>query len=308
MRHCLIVILSALLAGLSISAAHAESVSLEGYFAADAREASQLTRISVARFDGPDGYAMANAIERALAERSVEGQRYFLVMANPNAADGVVTGGARASVDEYRDVQKREECVEKNGDKCIKKEMVEVNCRRRVIGLSADLRIARMRDGAIVYSDRKSRQDVARWCPNQNPPGRAEDVINGMVDSVANEVAGLMTPSISRYSLRFYESREGMPKEIGARFKAAVRQTQGQLTAACNAMADIDRDFPGHFALLYDLAICAEARGDYQGALAGYERAAAARPRDRTDFDAGITRTRRLIDGAADRALLAKRR
>jgi TPR repeat protein len=117
-------------------------------------------------------------------------------------------------------------------------------------------------------------------------------------------VAAQITPSSSNYSLRFYESRDGMPKDIGQRFKDAIRETQRDLPAACTSFAAIDHDFPGHFAVRYDLGICAEAKGDYRAAMDWYRQAAAARPRDRADFDLGISRTQRLIDGAADRAML----
>ncbi len=286
----------------------AESTTMTGYFAADARQVSLMPRLAVGRFGGSDGDATANAIERAIGNQQVEGRPFYRLVADPAAAMGVVSGTASTNVEESRDVRKREDCVEKTNDKCTKTEKVEIVCRRRLIDLSVDLRVIRNRDGAVVFSDRKTRQNEATWCPNEAAPGRVEETIRGMIDDVAGETARQITPHVDRYTVRFYESRTGMPKEIGERFKDAIRQTKADLPGACTGFAGIDHDFPGHFAVVYDLAVCAEARGDYQAALDGYRRAADIRPSDRVDFDAGMGRAARLIDGARDRAAIAPTR
>ncbi|OYW23295.1 MULTISPECIES: tetratricopeptide repeat protein [unclassified Sphingomonas] len=293
--------------------ASAESVTLTGDFPAAYREASFLTRMAIDRFDGGDGPALSIALERALSGNG--GAAHFAVVSmarrsgmGPVDADGVLSGVVSTEVNENRDVQKREECAEKVDNKCTKKQQVEIICRKRTIDVIADLRIVRARDRSVAYSSRKSRHDEVTWCPNASAPGAVEGTIRGMIDSVAAETAREIAPYTERYVLRFYENRTGMPKGISNEFKAAIRLTQQNLPEACRAFAAIDTALPGQVSVTYDLGICAEARGDYAEGMALYQRAAAIRPRDRADFDAGIDRIQRLIVARNDERERQRRR
>lgn len=285
--------------------ASAESVTLVGNFPAAYREASFLERLAVDRFDGNDGTALSIALERALSGNG--GPAHFSITSmsrrsgvSPADADGTLSGVVSTEVNENRETQRREECVEKVDSKCTKKQQIEVICRRRTIDVIADLRIARTRDGSIAYSNRKTRQNAVTWCPTDNAPGPVEGIIRGMIDTIAAETAREIAPYTERYAVRFYETRSGMPKDIGNDFKAAIKQTQRDLPGACQAFAAIDSALPDHVSVVYDLGVCAEARGEFETAMALYQRAAAIRPRDRADFDIGVDRTQRLIAARND--------
>lgn len=298
----------ACLAGL----ASAESVTLTGNFPATYREPSFLTRMAIDRFDGGDGPALSIALERALAGDG-RAPAHFTVISmarqagiDPANADGVLSGLVSTEINDVRDPQTSEECVEKVDGKCTKKQKVEVICRKRTIDVVADLRIVRTRGGSVAYSARKPRRDEVTWCPTDSPPGAVESTIREMIDSIASETAREITPYTERYALRFYESRSGMPKDVSEAFKAAMKLTQSNLPAACQAFAAIDQTMPDQVIIVYDLGICAEARGDYAAAKALYQRAAMIRPRDRADFDAGIDRTQRLMIAHADERALRR--
>ncbi|OYY67652.1 tetratricopeptide repeat protein [Sphingomonas sp. 28-63-12] len=292
----------------------AESVTLTGNFPAAYRDASFLRRMAIDRFDGGDGPALSIALERALAGDGSAPAHFSVVSLSPRSgvgpsdADGILSGLVSTEINENRDAQQREECVEKVDDKCTKKQKIEIICRKRSIDVVADLRIARARNGSVAYSNRKSRHDEITWCPGTNAPGPVEGIIRGMIDSIAAETAHEIAPYTERYALRFYESRSGMPKDVAATFKAAIKLTQRNLPEACQAFAAINGALPDQAIIVYDLGICAEARGDYPAALAQYRRAADLRPRDRADFDAGIDRTQRLIVAQDDQRERARRR
>ena len=289
------------LAGLiGATAAWAETITLTGRFPADYREPSFLKRLGVDRIDGPDGGALGYALERALTNRG-----HHAVVAldrrsgGGDAVDGVLSGLVTIEINELRITEERENCVEKRKDtngkeECVRKEKTTVYCRKRTIDLTADLRIARSTDGRIAYSTRKPRHNEVSWCPGQAAPGAVDAVVRGMTDSIAAETAREIAPRTERYTPRFYESRDGMPKEMHARFKDAIRATQRDLPGACRTLAELDAQAP-HFALAFDTGICAEARGDYEAAIDAYRRAATLRPRDTTDFDASADRVRKLI-------------
>ncbi len=285
---------AALAAGAAIlgaAGALAESVRITGRFPADYREASFLKRIGVARIDGQDGRALELALERALQARG-----HFSVVAvdRGGTVDGVVSGLVTTEINESRFNQQRDDCVEKKDGKCVKTERIDETCRRRTIDLLADLRITRDRDGRIVYSSRKPHHNEVSWCPRDSAPGPVEGVIRAMIDDIASEVARETAPYTQNYAPRFYESRDAMDKELGNRFRAAIKATQRDLPAACAELAAMDQATP-HFALAYDAGLCAEARGDYEAALGAYSRARDLRPRDDADFNAAIERVRKLI-------------
>lgn len=282
------------------SAALAETVQIKGRFPADYREPSFLKRMGVDRIDGTDGRALGYALERAIGNYG-----HYTVVAGDtrgggsNDVDGILSGFVSTEVNEARVTQERENCVEKTKDsadreQCVRKEKITVTCRQRTIDVAADLRIARAGDGRIVYSTRKPRHDEVTWCPDQSAPGAVDGVVRRLTDSIADDVAREISPRTETYAPRFYESRDGMPKAYHDRFKAAIRATQRDLPGACAEFAAIEAASP-HFALAYDIGICAEARGDFEAAIDAYRRAATLRPRDTLDFNTAIDRVRRLI-------------
>lgn len=289
--------------------AFAESVSLTGRFPAEYPEVSFLRRLAVDRIAGRDGAQLQLALERALASVSVDGVPFFSISAGGNV-DGIVSGVASTSIDNSEVDRERDRCAEKASDgKCTRHETIVIKCRQRVIDMTIDLRIVRTRDDKIVYSQGRPQRTETVFCPGDTgSQPSTEQVVRDAISAAAAATAREIAPYTAGYSLRFYESRDRMPKEIGQRFKIAMKQTKGDLPGACSEFAAIDRDFPDHFAVVYDLGICAEARGEFEAASALYQRAAAIRPRDRADFDQGIDRTARLIRAKQDAAALAKQR
>ncbi|RYD46857.1 MAG: hypothetical protein EOP60_18430, partial [Sphingomonadales bacterium] len=105
---------AAILAG---AAAQAEVLKVTGEFPARYREASLLHSLSIDRFDGQDGIALANAIERNMANTHFEllGGRGGRRNAEASLSEAVVTG-----VEENPFKKKEKRCVEKDKDgKCI---------------------------------------------------------------------------------------------------------------------------------------------------------------------------------------------
>lgn len=288
------------LALLGSGAALAETVTLTGRFPADYREPSFLKRMGVDRIDGPDGAALGYALERALANRG----HYAVVAPNgrsgaASTVDGLMSGLVTTEINELRVTEERENCIEKRKDQsgkeeCVRKEKETIYCRKRTIDLTADVRVTRASDGRIAYSTRKPRHNEVKWCPGQAAPGAVDGAVRGMTDNIADEIAREISPRTERYTQRFYESRDGMPKEMHARFKDAIRATQRDLPGACRELEAMEAAVP-QFALAYDAGICAEARGDYETAINAYRRAATLRPRDTADFDSAADRVRKLI-------------
>lgn len=288
---------------LSATGARAEIVEITGEFPAAYREASFLESVHVGRLGGQDGPALALAIERALTNTqfAVIGGR-----AGRDTAEGELSGVVTTGVDESRYSKKEKKCVEKDADKkCIREEQVDVPCRRRVINLTADLRLVRNGDGRILYSRAYPFRDEISWCEGGSPGRTIEDTVSGAIRNVAQGVRSDIAPSVETYRIRLRESTKGMDKDMAKAFKALIKSSQRNLADACGQWTAMNQAAPGNPSLTYNLGLCAEQRGDYQAALALFQDASRA---GASEGRTSAERAERLIAGKQDAAERAKRR
>ncbi|WP_324260957.1 hypothetical protein U4960_12480 [Altererythrobacter sp. H2] len=273
---------AAMLVALGFSAgAQAEVLPIISGEPASAAEVAMMHGVAVDQFSGSDGRALAAAFERQLARATDRaGADYFAIysLQSPGAADRVEVvfeGGASASVEERRTQQKRRYCkdAEKPRTDCEDKvkEEREVTCRQRVIALTSDLRAARELDGRIIYSRALPRRDEVTWCPADAAPPASEDVISRMIGDVAADFADDFTPLWQNQAVRVLESRKGLSKDQGNRFKAALKATKTDAGEACRLFDDLAAEAASQRSLAYNAALCAEMRGDWETALARFE-------------------------------------
>ena len=288
--------------------AQAESVRMTGKFAAPYRDAAMLESLRIGPVTGEDGQQLALAIERALSQPDLDGRPHFDLIGGRRGdlADGTLGGNVTTGVQESRFKKKEKKCVEREGGrdsgKCLKEEEVEVDCTRRIINVNADLRLTREADGRVVYSVSRPRRDETSWCRGQNPARTTEEAIRGMIVDIAHNVRRDIAPTIESYSIRFRESTRDLPKALTRPFKDIVIQTQRDLPGACAAWTDMDGQAPNHPSITFDLALCAEAGGDYDAALALYQKAAPLIGRGSNEATTGVERVERLIAAQEDDA------
>jgi hypothetical protein len=290
---------------LAAAGAQAESARMSGKFAPPYREAGMLRSIGIDRIGGRDGRQLEMAIERALSVPDVDGRPHFDLIAafgGGRGPEGVLGGHVNSAVQDSRFKRKEKRCAEKKDGRCLREEEVELDCTRRVMTVNADLRLTRLRDGRILYTVAKPWRNEISWCQGQTPPGYVEDAFRGMILDIAVEVRRDIAPVVEDYSIRFRESTRGLPKPLERPFKDIVRQTQRDLRGACSAWQTIDAQAPDHPSVVFDLGLCAEAAGDYAGAMALYRRAAPLIGRGGNEATAGVERVGRLIAAREDDA------
>lgn len=297
----------AVAAGIAAGPAYGEAVQMTGKFAAPYREAAMLDSLGIDRFNGRDGRQLEMAIERALSQPDVEGRPHFDLIAafgGGQGPEGVLSGAVTSGVEESRYKQKQKRCVEREGGrengKCLREAEVEVDCTRRVVNVSADLRLVRTADGRVIYTADKPRRDEISWCRGDEPSRTVEESVRGMIQNVAGEVRRDIAPVVETYSIRFRESTRGLSKELNRPFKDIVKQTQRDLRGACAAWQAMDAQAPGHPSITFDLGLCAEAAGDYRAALELYRRAAPLIGGGSNEAVTGAERVGRLIAAQAD--------
>jgi len=306
--------LCAIAAGFAAGPAFAEAVQMTGKFAAPYREAALLDSLGIDRFSGRDGRQLEMAIERVLSQPDIDGRPHFDLIAafgGGQGPEGVLSGAVTSGVQDSRYKQKQKRCVEREGGrengKCLREAEVEVDCTRRVVNVSADLRLVRTGDGRVIYTADKPKRDEISWCRGEEPPRTVEESVRGMIQSIAGDVRRDIAPVVETYSIRFRESTKGLAKELNRPFKDIVRQTQRDLRGACSAWEAMDGQAPNHPSITFDLGLCAEAAGDYREALELYRRAAPLIGTGGNEAVAGAERVGRLIAAQADDAARGRR-
>jgi hypothetical protein len=280
--------------------AAAETLRVEGVFAATAREASYLPTIGVDPVTGPVGEEVGIAIERQLQDLDDSDVPHPRLVPPSLRPDGLLTGSTDIAVDDNDYIEARERCVEKKDDKCVRRVKYRVRCTRRSVSLRVDLRLVRQRDGRTVYAGPKTRESNGWWCEDSGIPLDVQLTASSLGESVAREVRGDLAPHRERYKVRVQEDRKALPPELADRFRQAVRLTKTDEAAACRAFAEIDRLSPDHGATVFNLALCAEAAGQYPLAADLYSRARVFAPQAGGEVSKGLGRVRSLADGAED--------
>lgn len=300
--------------GIAAGPAYGEAVQMTGKFAPPHREAAMLDSLGIDRFSGRDGRQVELAIERALSQPDIEGRPHFdLISAfgGGRGPEGVLGGAVTSGVDETRYKDKRKRCVEREGGKdngkCLREAEVEVDCWRRVVNVTADLRLTRVSDGRIVYSAAKPRRDETSWCRGESPSRTEEEAVRGLVLEIAGSVRRDIAPVVETYSIRFRESTKGLSKELSRQFKDIVKQTQRNLPVACASWAVMSAEALDHPSITFDLALCAEAEGEYRRAADLYRQAAPLIGGRSNEAVAGYERVDRLIAAQADDAARRRR-
>ena len=286
--------------------AAAETLRVEGVFAAQAREASFLPTIAVGGFHGPDGGELADAIERRLAKLGEDGLPHARLIPPALRPDGLLSGLTDVDVSTSDYTESRERCAEKKDGKCVRKEKYRVGCTTRTIALRADLRLVRRKDNGVAYAATKTRDDRDDWCEDRGVAGDVGLSVRGMIESVAAEVRLDLAPHAERYTIRVQERRDGLPAAVVPRFKQAVKLTKTDGAAACAAFAEIDRLVPDHGSTTFNLALCAEAAGRYAEASDRYARARLFAPKAGGEVSKGLARVGALAAGAEDVAAMRR--
>lgn len=280
----LVTAVSAMAAGLAAAPGSAETIDIAALYPARTPVAAEVGSLVVERFGGRDGRALSFALEGMLAELSVYDQPYFRVVAERSTApaDAVLSGIANAVVENQNVEETRKECVEEDGNgKCLRKEDVKIKCQRRIVTLNPSLRMARIDDGAIVYQRQILQRDQIVICPDRSVTRNIPDTVDALIGNVVAEVRLDIAPVYRNDAIRVLEVRKGLDKDQSNRFRDALKATARNPQDACDIWAALDNEVPGQSSIVFNLALCAEQRGELDDALVRYRQAQTLLPRER---------------------------
>ena len=269
---------------MSAAPAMAETLTVDGLYPARHREAAQVGSVVVERFGGRDGRELSFSLEGALAQVAVLGQPYFrVVVERSNApADAVLSGIANAQVQNQPVEENRKECVERDGNgKCLREQDIKIRCQRRIVSLNPALRMARIDTGGIVYQRQLYQSDQVVICPDRQANRSVPDTVSMLVEKIADEVRSDIAPVYRSEGIRVLEVRKGLDKAQSDRFRDALKATARNPEGACAIWQALDGEVPGQSSVVFNLALCAEQRGELDDALVRYRQAQTLLPRER---------------------------
>jgi hypothetical protein len=243
----------------------AEVLTVAGVYPADSDGAAAVRSISVERFGGEDGPALALRIEDGLRAAELQGQPWFRVIPG-GEAEAVMRGTAQAEVYNSNYTAQRERCTQRDDkDKCVERRKVDVDCRRRAVRLNTSLRLI-ARQGDLLFSDDRPEQAEVSWCDGDSRPKPTEAMVRDLVEQVVRRLRGDVAPVWRSEGIRVLEERKGLSKEDAAKFANALRLTKTDGQAACRQWQDLAAANPSHPATAFNIGLCAEAAGDLDGA------------------------------------------
>jgi hypothetical protein len=291
----------------------ATTVQVPARFPANDPDAAALRRVAVAAFDGPEGDHFAYALEDMLANADFDGRRYFTLVGSgardvrPDqtlsfgravGADGVYSGLMQAAdFDNYPWEDREKRCVEKDDNgKCIRKEVFVRPCMRRTFHMEVFPSLTNIRSGQVVYSARKTAGAETSWCRGDVQPISDDQMIDGAIANIIGQIRPDIAPYNTVLKATVIEKKDGLSEADAKLFDAAVKSAgKGDLSTACHTWDGLLVANPSHPWTIYNIGVCAEANGDFAGALAHYEKARSLAPKPDSDVAESIERANRLI-------------
>jgi hypothetical protein len=286
-------------AALAASGAQAETLDVQGVYAANVDLPGGIETIVIDSLRGELGGDGEIAIQQELGSASVDGTLFFKVLrADAPMTGATVTVGGQESVRSAIDpdailagtvrgdiIQRRleprirTECVERDdNDKCIRSEEFPIPCRELTVQVMPRLLLT-TNDGEQIYSNNEPLFQTERYCRNDAVIPSALDIESDLIDQLARNIRFDLAPVERFERVRIMESRKDLVREDRDAFRQAVRLTKTDQAAACDAFADLEQGNPMQVSVLFNIGLCQEASGDLEAARAYYKRALAVSPR-----------------------------
>lgn len=256
----------------------AETLPVSGVYPAGNDAAAALGTIAVEPFGGVDGSQLAIAAADRLRGVTIDGEPYFRVLPSGTSeeADAVLQGTAGAEASR-RESGTREDsvCVERDEDRdCIRREKRKIPCWDQVVRLDAAVRLIGI-DGELIHAFDREDEQAERFCQGDDRPS-TERLVRELAARYAEGLRGDLAPVERSEQVRVMETRKGLSGDDSRTFRDAVRLTKDDAEAACAAWAALEGRNPDNAAVLFNLGLCEESRGELYAAHDYYRRVIAA--------------------------------
>lgn len=278
----------------AVQAAQAETITVDGVYAARAPLPADVELVLIDRFRGDLGQDMELALTDVLGNVTIRGRPYFDLI-TPNALrgasvevegnDGTVSAVALVPDAELRgtlrsEVIEREvepkierECAKRDeDDKCVERREVRIECRELTVRVDPRILLTGA-NGEQLYSQNGPRVAAQRFCADEDGVPSSLEMENELINALADEIRRDLAPAESRRDIRVMERRKALRKDDRRPFRDAVKATKSDVNAACDAFEALEATNPDHVSILFNIGLCNESAGELEAALEYYRRA-----------------------------------
>lgn len=303
----------------------AQKVNMRALEPAEIDRAATTKKIAVADFSN-DRVGLSGKIEAKLARFRIDNKSYFTIVSrndfnriveeqriqnsglvdeetvveigNLIGAQAIISGnvGRATSQDTYF-YERRSRCADK---KCKEYIYYKVRCKKRVVGLSAELRMVDISEGDIIYADTMNRSRTFTHCSDDSRalPSR-EMAAQDLAESIANSFIYKLTPHYRNFGVILLEDPDlDYSDEQEQLLEVSLEYIeQGRFDKAEQFLIQlIDSTDSQSYVAFYNLGVVKEAEGNYNEAKEYYENADNLMVEPVEEINAAVLRINSLID------------
>lgn len=223
-------------------------------------------------------------------------------------AHGIYTGMVtRNNYDDTRYTERRQTCTQyeqKKDDKgrtyqgaCLNWRYYYVRCTKRVAQFAVTPRLVDVTSGRVLYSRNLSAMTDSAGCEDTHPLQSEMVLLEQAKERVKKEFRCDVAPYYVTREVRLMDDTDGIPsKEAIDKLKRGMEYAdKGRMDGACELWGEARNLAPGSFALLYNLGVCAESRGDLDAALTLYRQADRSLGKPNDDISLALNRVGEAI-------------
>jgi curli biogenesis system outer membrane secretion channel CsgG len=280
----------------------AQKVGMKALEPAEVDRASQTKKITVTDF-AYDDIGLSNKIEANLASHKINNQNYFTIVSrgdfdkiireqklqnsglvdtstavevgNLIGAQAIISGNVgRLSSSDTHYYEERSKCADK---KCKEVYTYNVGCTKRVVGLSAELKMVDIAAGDIIYADTLSKNAAYYHCSDDSRTiPSIESAGQSLASSIANDFTFKLTPHYRYFDVELLEDPDlDYTDEQEKLLEVSLEYIkQNRYDKAEKFLFDlIDSTNAQSYVAFYNLGVVKEAEGHYLEAKEYYEKA-----------------------------------
>lgn len=241
--------------------------------------------------------------EMKLSQSGMVDQKTAAKLGKLIGAQGIYTGIVlQDNCEDSRYQESRSKCVryetkrDKDGNTyrgaCIKWRNYNVSCTKRVASFAVSPKLVEVSTGKILYSRNLSATSQSTGCEDTNPVQSEYVLIGSAKEAVKKDFRRDVAPYYVTREIRLMDSTDGIESpEAKDKFKSGLAYADKErMDSACELWGEA-RNLAGNSpALLYNLGVCAESRGDLDAALLLYKQADKKLGKPDDDISLALTR------------------
>jgi len=302
----------------------AQKVGMKALEPAEVDRVAYTKKVTVTNFKN-DRVGLSNKIEANLAGFRIDQKKYFTMISrndfdkilkeqrlqnsglvNPETAtqvgeligaQAIISGNVgRPTAHDTNFYEKRSKCANK---KCTELTYYNVRCKKRIVGLSSEIRIVDVEKGDIIFADTLSKNAVYKHCSDdQRVIPSTEIAAQKLATSMANEFTYKLTPHYRHFTVALLEDPD---TEYSDRAEELLEVSLAYIESARYDKAErllkdlVDETNSKSYVPFYNLGVISEARGKYTEAKEYYEYADNLMIRPVDEINAAVVRIDRLI-------------